>query len=120
MSFTEPLSVTISGTTTPLPRTSVGTNQSEYTSANGLIVVKASHTYGKRTRRMLRIDTSKLSPDVLQPTINAKKSMSLYMVFDTPDEGFDNVEELAVYQGFKTLITATSDDMIKKLLGGES
>lgn len=120
MSFTDPLSVTISGTTTPLPRVSVGDDKSEYMSSNGLIVVRASHDYGKRKRRMLRIDTSKLSPDTIQPTINAKKSMSLYMVFDLPDEGFDNVEALAVYTGFKTLITANTDDLVKKLLGGES
>lgn len=120
MSFTDPLSVTISGTTTPLPRVSVGDDKSEYQSANGLIVVRASHDYGKRRRRMLRIDTSKLAPDVFKPSENVKKSMSLYMVFDMPDEGFDNTEALAVYSGFKTLITANTDDLIKKLLGGES
>jgi hypothetical protein len=120
MSFTDPLSVTISGTTTPLPRVSVGDDQSEYQSANGLILVRASHDYGKRRRRMLRIDTSKLSPDVYRPAENVKQSMSLYMVFDTPPDGFDNTEQLAVYQGFKTLITAGSDALIVKLLGGES
>lgn len=120
MSFTDPLSVTISGTTTPLPRVSVGDDQSEYQSANGLILVKASHEYGKRTRRMVRLDTSKLAPDVFKPSEVVKKSMSVYMVFDLPTDGYDNTEALAAYTGFKTLITATSDAVIVKLLGGES
>lgn len=120
MSFAEPLSVTISGVTTPLPRVSVGDDTSEYQSADGLIVVKASHDIGKRKRRMLRLDTSKLAPDVFKPSENVKKSMSLYIVFDLPDEGYTNAEGKAVYDGFKTLITANSDLLITKLLGGES
>jgi hypothetical protein len=120
MSFSDPLSVTIAGTTTPLPRTSVEEDGSEYTSADGLIVVSASHQYGKRTRRQLRIDTSKLTSDPFKPAENVKVGMSFYLVFDLPPAGYTGTEALAVYTGFKTLFTATSDAMITKLLGGES
>lgn len=120
MSFSDPLSVTISGTTTPLPRVSVGDDKSEYQSGDGLILLSASHDYGKRTRRVLRIDTSKLTADPFKPAENVKVSMSNYMVFDIPPAGYTPAEALAVYQGFKTLFTATSDAMIIKLLGGES
>jgi hypothetical protein len=120
MSFSDPLSVTIAGTTTPLPRTSVEEDGSEYTSADGLIVVSASHQYGKRTRRQLRIDTSKLTADPFKPAENVKVGMSFYLVFDLPPAGYTGTEALAVYMGFKTLFTATSDAMITKLLGGES
>lgn len=120
MSFADPLSVTISGATTPLPRVSVGEDRSEYQSGDGLIVVSASHDYGKRTRRMLRIDTSKMTSDPFRPSENVKVSMSNYMVFDLPPAGYSAAEALAVYTGFKTLFTATSDSMISKLLGGES
>jgi hypothetical protein len=120
MSFTDPLSVTISAVTTPLPRISVGDDASEYASSDGLIRVTASHNYGKRTRRMLRIDTSKLAPDPFRPAENVKVSMSNYIVFDLPPAGYTAVEAAAVYTGFKTLFTATSDAMVTKLLGGES
>jgi len=103
MSFSDPLSVTISGTTTSLPRVSVGDDQSEYQSGDGLIVVSASHNYGKRSRRMLRIDTSKLTADPFKPSENVKVSMSHYMVFDLPPAGFTAAEALAVYAGFKGL-----------------
>jgi hypothetical protein len=120
MSFSDPLSVTISGTTTPLPRVSVGDDESEYTSGDGLISVRASHSYGKRTRRLLRIDTSKLTSDPFKPAENVKVGMGFQLIFDLPPAGYTAAEALAVYTGFKTLFTATSDQMITKLLGGES
>jgi hypothetical protein len=120
MSFTDPQTVTISGTTTPLPRTSVGDERSEYTSADGTIQMIASHEHGKRIRRLLRIDTSKIAPDAFRPAENTKVSMSLYIVFDLPQTGYSTTEQLAVYTGFKTQITAASDALITKLLAGES
>lgn len=120
MSFTDPLSVTISGTTIALPRVSVGDDKSEYQSGDGLVLVSANHDYGKRTRRVLRIDTSKLTSDPFRPSENVKVSMSNYMVFDIPPAGYTATEALAVYQGFKTLFSASSDALVVKLLGGES
>lgn len=120
MAFTDPLSITISGTTSSLPRTSVEEDTSEYTSGDGLIKVTASHDVGKRTRRMFRVDHSKLSADPYKPTENVKVSMSHYIVFDVPVAGYTAVEQLAVYTGFKTMYSATSDALITKLLGGES
>jgi hypothetical protein len=120
MSFTDPQTVTISGTTTPLPRVSVGDDESEYVSGDGLISLKASHDYGKRTRRMLRIDTSKMTSDPFRPAENVKVSMSCYIVFDLPPAGYSATEALAVYTGFKTQFTAGTDALITKLLGGES
>jgi len=46
--------------------------------------------------------------------------MSNYIVFDLPPAGYTGAEAQAVYAGFKALFTATSDQMIVKLLGGES
>jgi len=121
MSFTDPQTVTISGTTIPLPRVSLGENKSEYLSADGLTRLTASHDYGKRTRRMMRIDTSKLAPDVFRPAENVDVSMACYIVFDVPRRGgYTAAEQLAVYQGFKTQITASTDALITKLLAGES
>lgn len=120
MSFTDPLSVTISGATIALPRVSVGEDRSEYQSGDGLTQLTASHDYGKRTRRMLRLDTAKLTSDPFRPAENVKVSMSNYIVFDVPQAGYTATEALAVYTGFKTLFSATSDAMIVKLLGGES
>lgn len=120
MAFTDPQTITISGTATPLPLTSRGQQGADYRSADGLITLSANHAYGRRTRRVLRVDHSKLTTDPFLPTQNVKVSMSNYIVFDIPPAGYTNTEALAVYAGFKTLFTATSDAAITKLLGGES
>lgn len=121
MSFTEPLSVTISpASAVLLPRISVGDDQSEYRSGDGLLTITASHQYGKRTRDVLRLDTRKITTDPFRPTENVEVSMSHYMVFDRPPAGYTAAEALEVYRGLKALYTATSDAMIVKLLGGES
>jgi len=120
MSFADPQSITISAVTTPLPRVDVGSNKSSYLSADALIAESASSTYGKRTRRVLRVDHSKITTDPFIPAQNVKVSMSNYIVFDLPPAGYTNAEALAVYAGFKAQFTASSDLLITKLLGGES
>ncbi len=122
MSFADPQSITISGTTIPLPRTSVGANASEYRSADGLMKLSASHAYGRRTRRVLRFDHSKIAAGLYDPSQNALYSMSNYIVFDVPalGVGYTNAEVLAVYNGFKGLFTAATDALISKTIGGES
>lgn len=120
MSFTDPLSITVSTVTSSLPRTSVGDDESEYTSSDGLLQVSASHQYGKRTRRLLRVDTSKIAPDPFKPAENVKLSMSFYIVFDMPQAGFTAAEAMALYTGFSAMYGASSSAMVTKLLGGES
>jgi len=120
MAFTDPQSITISAVTTPLPRVSQGENRGAFSSADGLIDLSASHAYGRRTRRVLRVDHSKITSDPFVPDQNREVSMSHYVVFDLPTVGYTNAEAKAVYTGFKTLYTASSDALIDKLLGGES
>lgn len=123
MSLADPLSITISGATTSLPRVSVGEDKSEYQSSDGLIHLLASHQESgknRRVRRMLRIDTSKMAPDPFRPAENTLVSMSYYIVVDAPLSGFTAVEQLAVMTGFTALTTASSNLVLTKLLGGES
>lgn len=124
MALTDPQSVTISGTPSTLPRTDVGEDRSEYTSADGLITMTFSHQYdtgkGKRTRRQARIDVRKIAPDWAKPAENVEVTMSYYIVVDLPKAGFTNVEAKAVVDGFNTTLQASSGALITKLLGGES
>lgn len=120
MAFTDPQSITISGVTIPLPRVNTGNNGSEYLSADGAVKLSANSSYGKRTRRVLRIDHSKTTTDPFIPAQNTKVSMSNYIVFDVPVVGYSTADITAIYTGFKTLFSATSDAAITKLLGGES
>jgi hypothetical protein len=120
MAFSDPQSITISGSTISLPKVSSGNGSGDYQSADGLVHLGASNHYGRRTRRVLRLDHSKITADPFIPSQNSKVSMSCYMVFDLPVAGYSNADAKAVYDGFKGLYTATSDAVITKLLGGES
>lgn len=120
MAFADPQTVTISGTAIALPRVSTGKFSSEYLSSDGLVKLSASSAYGRRTRRVLRLDHSKVSPDLFVPSNNVKHSMSCYMVFDTPPVGYTNTEALAVFDGLRDQAAASTDLLVTKLLGGES
>lgn len=120
MAFTDPQSITINAVPISLPRVNVGNNGAEYLSADGLVRLSASHAYGKRTRRVLRVDHSKITADPFIPTQNAKVSMSNYIVFDVPAVGYSSAEVSQVYEGLELLLTANSSALVTKLLGGES
>jgi len=122
MALADPQSITISGTTVPLPRTFAEGNESAYISSDGLIKLSVNHTLAKqgRARRLLRVDHSKVTSDPFRPSENVKVGMATYLVFDVPPAGYTNAEALAVYTGFKGLFTANSDALISKVLGGES
>lgn len=120
MAFADPQTITISAVTTPLPRVETLGQKATYSSADGLINLSASHAKGRRIRRVLRVDHSKIAADLFIPTQNAKLGMSCYLVFDVPTLGYTPAEALAVYTGFKTQFSASSDLLITKLLAGES
>jgi hypothetical protein len=119
MAYADPQSVTISGTAISLPRVSTGENKSSYKSSDGLVQLSASSSYGNRNRRVLRLDHSKIVANPYS-SLNELQSMSNYIVFDAPVVGYTNADILAVYAGFKTAFTASTDLLISKLLGGES
>jgi hypothetical protein len=120
MSFADPQSITIGASTISLPRVSVGDGQSKYTSGDGLTTLTSSSAYGRRIRRVLRVDTAKITSDPFIPANNRKESMSYYMVFDLPEVGYDATAALDVAVGLNSLASASSNAILKKLLGGES
>jgi hypothetical protein len=117
--LTDPQSVTISGTAHSLPRTSSGVNLGEFTKDDGTIKERVQHTYGGRTRRLVRIDYSKIAADPLT-SVNTRYSMSAYVVFDLPPVGFTPAEAKAIWDGFAAQLAASSGALITKVLGGES
>jgi len=112
--------VTINSVAVALPRIGSNLNSGVFQSADGLVKETVSHQIGKRTRHMLRIDHSKIAADPFQSTINAKYSMSAYVVFDVPPVGYTVAEQKQVIDGFIAQINATSGALITKVLGNEN
>lgn len=119
MAYADPQSVTINAVAISLPRTSFGTNAGAFTSADGLTKLSVSHAYGNRTRRMIRLDQSKIAADPLLAGVNVKASMSVYLVVDLPQTGYDPTATKLVTDGFLAYLTASSGARMTQLLGGE-
>ncbi|DAD52104.1 TPA_asm: coat protein [ssRNA phage Esthiorhiza.2_2] len=122
MALTDPTTVTISGTAVVLPRVYGLGRESAYTSADGLVTLSVNHTLAKqgRERHVIRIDHSKLTANPFDSSQNMKVNMAAYTVFDLPPAGYTDPEALAVFVGFNTLLTANTNAVVTKVLGGES
>lgn len=113
-------SITIDGVTVSLPRTSSALDLGVFSSNDGLIKEKVSHTAGKRVRHLFRLDHNKVAPDPFQTAVNAKYGMSAYLVIDVPPVGYTVADQKKVVDGLLAQITASSGALITKILGGES
>ncbi|DAD52182.1 coat protein [ssRNA phage Zoerhiza.4_16] len=129
--FTDPISLTpgaaFDAGAVSLPRVSQQGSVSIYqagpltVNAGSLLKVTASHQLGRRIRRVLRCDYSDNAGSTLITGTTAPRSMSAYVVFDVPNAGqFSATDQLALFNGLKGTWSASTDALIKKLLGGES
>lgn len=119
MSYVDPQSLTISGSAATLPRISSGVNSGAFSTADGTAQLKVSHANGKRNRRTVRLEHTKIAPDPLTAA-NTKFSMTAYIVVDTPVAGYTVAEAQAVVAGLTKWLTDTSGSNVAKLLGGEN
>ncbi len=116
----DPQSVTINAVANSLPAISRGVNTSSYQKDDGLVKLDVSHQYGKRTRRTIRLNHSKIAADPLVSAQNIKYSMSTYLVIDTPVTGYTIAEAKQIVDGLTAYLTASSGAKVTSVLGGES
>lgn len=120
MALADPQSVTINAVAHSLKRTSSGTNTGAFTTNDGLVKETVSHSYGRSTRHLLRLDHSKVAADPFVPAQNAKYNMACYVVFDVPKTGYTVTEQKQVIDGFIAQLQASSGALITSVLGGEN
>jgi hypothetical protein len=116
----DPQSVTINAVAQSLPAVARGTNNSVYQKDDATVKLSISHNYGKRTRRTVRLDYSKIVADPLVPAQNQKVSMSTYLVIDHPITGMTNTELKQVVDALTAYLTASTGAKVTSILGGES
>lgn len=124
MAFADPQSVTIAtvngGAAFFMPRTTFGNNAGGFSSADGNVTMSVASAYGKRTRRTIRLNQKKTSADVLIPSQNTVSSQSVYLVVDTPVNGFSIAEQKGLVDALVAYLAATSGAKVTQLLGGEN
>lgn len=120
MAFADPQSVTINAVAQSLPRTSNGSDSGVFTKDDGSVKLTVSHSYGKRTRRMLRIDHRKVAADPFTTGLNVEYSTAVYIVVDVPKVGYTIAEQKQIVDALTAYLTASSGAKVTQLLGGEN
>jgi len=120
MAFSDPQSVTVGGSAISLPRTGSGNGSGTFTSNDGLVRMTIASSYGKRTRRTIRLEHSKVAPDPLISSQNIKYTMTSYIVTDTPVTGYTVSEAKAVVDALVAYLAASTGARVTQLLGGEN
>jgi len=118
--FADPQSITVGANTYSLARTGSGINTGQFDDATHVVEETISHTYGKRTRRLLRFDFDKIAADTFNPTLNTQSSMGCYIVLDIPTTGFSTTEQSDFVKGLLAYMTASSYAAVAKFIGGEA
>lgn len=118
MAFSDPQSVTISAVANSMPRTSQDP-QGIFVKDDGNLKLTISHTTSNKTRRLIRLDHSKIAADPLISAQNIKYTMGCYLVVETPPTGYTVAEAKAILDGFLVYLTASSGAKLTQLLGGE-
>jgi hypothetical protein len=119
MAFSDPQSLTINSVATSLPRTGFGTDKGTFTAADGTVQLSVSHISGKRVRRTVRVDHSKVAADPFVANVSTKVGMSAYLVIDTPINGYTATEAKQIVDALTAFLTASTGANVTRVLGGE-
>jgi len=120
MSFPDSLTGTFDGSAVTLNRTSVLGFSATYQSADGLATVVVSHDKKKRTRHHFKVTVTKSVSDPLVPANSAPVSVSSYTVVDVPLFGYSTADQIKIAAGQMSMLTASSNALLTKLIGNES
>lgn len=117
--FTDPISITVSGSAKSLARTGTGPDTGAFATADRAYRLSVSHSYGRRIRSLLKMQRDSLVANPLVSGQNVNQSMSVYLVIDRP-AGYDTAAAKAEVDGYLAWLTASSGAAITKALAGES
>lgn len=117
--FADPISITVNAIAKSLGRTGTGSDSAAYSTADRAYRVQISHSYGKRTRRMLKMIHDSLVANPLVSGQNVNQTVSVHLVVDAPN-GYDTTLLKQDVDGYLAMLTASSGAAITKLLAGES
>lgn len=125
MALADPLSITLNAVAVSLPKTNMVESRSQYTKDDGTVKITASHQeVGKnlnaKTRSVIRLDTVDIAADPLVAGINREAPFEAYLVIVRPKVGITLAAQKDKVKGLLTLLTASSDAVLTKILGGES
>ena len=125
MALADPMSITLNSVAVSLPKTSMVESRSVYTKDDGTVSLSVSHQdVGKgntaKKRTVIRLDTVDIAADPLVAGINREAPFEVYCVIVRPKVGITLAAQKDKVKGLLTAVTASSDAVLTKILGGES
>lgn len=116
--FSDPQSVTVSGSAKTLNRLSSTENGGRFGTSDRSYFLAIGHQYGRRHRHTVRLQFDSLVASPLVSGQQIPQSMSVQLAIDVPP-GYDTATAKAVVDGFLANLTASTGANITKLVGGE-
>jgi len=116
--FTDPQTITVNAVAKTLPRVGQKDYDGTFESVVDGLKLRVTHIFGKRTRRTVRFDSSKLAADPYISGTTRPVSMSAYLVIDTPLNGYTTAEVSQAAQGLIDWLDTPAN--LAKVLGNES
>lgn len=117
MAFADPQSITVNAVAQSLPRIQSVSGTGAYQKDDGSYALTIAHTSGKRNRRQVRLDFSKVAADPYATAVNNKYTGSVYLVIDHPPAGgWTNAEIKDIVLGLTGWLTSAN---ILKVMGSE-
>lgn len=118
--FADPQELDWDSATYTLPRIGADLNAGAFKGADAKFELNMSHAYGKRTRRVVRLDYKILAADVMDSSLNVPYSMAVYTVADVPNVGISLLAQKDVVNSYLEWMTNTSNANAMKWLEGQS
>lgn len=121
MALSDPITLT-AGSITSFDRTGIGPHSSEYLERGETgesAKLTFSHQYGKRVRRVARLDYSLYVPDVILPDNNSLSSQSIYIVSDEPGNGVMGAVPKDLYTALHGYLSASTYAQFDKWISGQ-
>lgn len=120
MAFTDPQSVTISGTPVSLPRILTGTAVGNFRSADGNTELTLDpRGTAKRRRNVARLYVKKNVTDPITGLVSVQGYM-ISITVDRPLTGITDADAEALATALFTWATASTNSNLKKLIAGEN
>lgn len=117
--FSDPQSVTISGSAKSLVRTSSTQDGGDFATGDRAHRMSVKHSYGRRVRHTLSFVVDTLDANPLISGQYVKSSATYRLSVDLPP-GYDTATAKAAIDGFLANLTASTGANITKLVNGES
>lgn len=125
MALADPLSITLNSTAVSLPKVSMVESRSTYQKDDATVKLTVAHqevgrNSSARIRSVIRLDTTDVAADPLLAGVNREAPFEAYLVIVRPKVGISLAAAKDKVKGLLTLVTASSDAVLTKVLGGES